>query len=252
MPREAIIHCETRCVGMEGFILAAGLGTRLRPLTDSRPKALVEVGGRPLLELAIARLAEAGAKRIVVNVHHFADQVEAFLASREWACPVAVSDERALLLDTGGALRRAAPLFGGSEPVLVHNVDVLSTIDLAALLARHASEHNLATLCCSNRPSARKLLFAPDRRLLGRAPLPAQPAPAQGEALAFSGIAVVSPALFPLLPEADHPYSIVDQYIRLSSQFGVRCFEHPAGQWLDVGRPETLQKAQQWYHSSSR
>ncbi len=237
---------------MEGFILAAGLGTRLRPLTNDRPKAMVEVNGHPLLELAIQRLASAGAQRIVVNVHHFADQVEAFLDSHPWPCPVSVSDERSLLLDTGGALRHAAPLFSGADDILIHNVDVLSTLDLRDLLARHRAEGNLATLCCSDRPTQRRLLFDEDRRLLGRDnntqnskfktqnPLP----------LAFSGIAVVHPSMLDMLPDADHPYSIIDQYIRLAASHPIRCHLHAAAQWLDVGRLETLEKAQSWYPSS--
>lgn len=239
---------------MEGFILAAGLGTRLRPLTDNRPKALVEVDGHPLLELAISRLAAAGASRIVVNVHHFADLVEAFLASRRWPCPVSVSDERALLLDTGGALRLAAPLFSGRDDILVHNVDVLSTLDLASLLSQHRAEGNLATLCCSDRPTQRRLLFDADHRLLGRDnnTQNSQFTIHNSTPLAFSGIAVVSPTLLPLLPEADHPYSIIDQYIRLAASHPVRCHLHPASQWLDVGRPETLEKAQSWYPSFSK
>ncbi|MBP3762828.1 MAG: nucleotidyltransferase family protein [Bacteroidales bacterium] len=233
---------------MEGFVLAAGLGTRLRPLTDDRPKALVEVGGQPLLALVLERLVEAGVRHVVVNVHHFADQVEACLRSREWGCRVDISDERALLLDTGGALKHAASLFSGSEPVLVHNVDVLSTIDLREVVRCHLTAGNMATLCCSDRPTQRKLLFDSDGRLLGRE----GSVSAAGRPLAFSGISVVSPELFPLLPEADHPYPVIDQYIRLSPRHAVRCHVHPAGQWLDVGRPETLQKAQLWYPSSSK
>ena len=234
---------------MEAFILAAGLGTRLRPLTDHRPKALVEVGGESLLALAIRRLAAAGATRIVVNVHHFADQVKTFIASHTWPCPVAISDERTLLLDTGGALRHAAPLFSGSDNILVHNVDVLSTLDLPALVDHHVREGNLATLCVSDRPTSRKLLFSPDGRLLGRADSTLDPTP--NRPLAFSGIAVVSPTLLSLLPEDGHPFPIIDQYIRLSPTLPVRYYIHEADRWLDVGRPETLQKAQLWYPSSS-
>lgn len=236
--------------GMEGFILAAGLGTRLRPLTDDRPKALVEVGGEPLLALAIRRLASAGASRIVVNVHHFADMVEEYLASHAWPCPVSISDERALLLDTGGALKHAEPHFSGRDDILIHNVDVLSTIDLSALLGQHASQRNLATLCCSRRDTKRLLDFGPDGSLLGRTG--STQINRNSSALAFSGIALVSPALLPLLPVADHPYSIIDMYIELASSHPVRSFVHPADQWLDVGRPETLEKAQQWYPSCNK
>ena len=115
---------------MEGFILAAGLGTRLRPLTDDRPKALVEVGGKTLLQHAIEKLQASGISHIVVNVHHFADNVVSFLRSRQWQCTIDISDESSLLLDTGGGLKHAAPLFSGCENVLVHNVDILSDIDL--------------------------------------------------------------------------------------------------------------------------
>ena len=117
---------------MEGFILAAGLGTRLRPLTADRPKALVEVEGVTLLELAIRKLERAGIGHIVINVHHFADKIIDFVGSRKWQASIDISDERTLLLDTGGGLKHAAPLFSGKHNVLVHNVDILSDIDLQA------------------------------------------------------------------------------------------------------------------------
>lgn len=230
---------------MEGFILAAGLGTRLRPLTDDRPKALVEVGGRTLLDRCIHRLADAGVCRVVVNVHHFGDMVINYLKGHEWPCDVAVSDERSLLLDTGGALRHAAPLFSGSEPVLVHNVDVLSRIDLAAVVAAHEANGDLATLCVSRRDTKRLLSFSPDGRLIGRCNS-TLPAPNSEPAMAFSGISVVSPALFPLLPDDGHPYPIIDEYIRLTATHRIGCFVHEAADWLDVGKPETLEQAQRW------
>lgn len=229
---------------MEGLILAAGLGTRLRPLTDDRPKALVEVAGEPLLALAISRMAAAGVIHIVVNVHHFANQVEAYINSHRWPCPISISDERTLLLDTGGALKHAQNLFSGQDDILVHNVDVLSTIDLAALQEQHTTQRNLATLCCSRRTTQRLLAFDAEGCLLGRAN--ELPLFSSYKSLAFSGIALVNPNLLPLLPEADHPYSIIDQYIALASTHAVRCHIHRADQWLDVGRPETLQKAQSW------
>lgn len=233
---------------MEAFIPAAGLGTRLHPLTLDRPKALVEVGGKTLLERTIERLADVGVSRVVVNVHHMAEMMTAYLETRGWPCEVVVSDERERLLDTGGGLRHAAPLFSGREEVLVHNVDVLSTIDLGVLLKQHREEGNLATLCVSDRPSARKLLFDSDGRLVGRA-VGSREQGAGSRELAFSGMAVISPRLFGLLPEADHPYPIIDEYIRLSVGESIRCHEHEAWRWLDVGKPDTLQKAQQWIHS---
>jgi NDP-sugar pyrophosphorylase family protein len=226
---------------MEGFILAAGLGTRLRPLTDDRPKALVEVGGMTLLERTIRRLESAGINHIVINVHHFADKVIDFVNTHTWQARTDISDERDLLLDTGGALKHAAPLFSGREEVLVHNVDILSDIDLQAVERHHRSEGNLVTLCVSRRQTKRLLAFDERGLLVGRA----------DEGLAFSGISIVSPELFALLPEADRPYPVIDEYIRLS-QAGHRigAYLHDPAHWLDVGKPETLKQAEQWTVSS--
>lgn len=248
---------------MEGFILAAGLGTRLRPLTDDRPKALVEINGTTLLELAIRRLEAAGIGHIVVNVHHFADKVIDFVRDHRWQARIDISDERDLLLDTGGGLKYAAPLFSGRDNVLVHNVDILSEIDLRDVERRHREEGNLVTLCVSRRVTKRMLEFDEGGRLLGRAegalPTPAFQAtpPKEGTAtLAFSGISVVSPELFALLPEADHPYPVIDEYIRISQgRTGtsavpgrIGCYEHPAERWIDVGKPETLELARRLYN----
>lgn len=235
---------------MEGFILAAGLGTRLRPLTDDRPKALVEVGGMTLLERTLLTLREAGIEHIVVNVHHFADKVIDFVEGRKvensksqkdiW---IDISDERDLLLDTGGGLKKASPLFSGKENVLIHNVDILSNVDLKRVEDFHKKQGNLVTLCVSKRNTKRLLEFNEEGLLVGRAE----------KGLAFSGISVVSPELFALLPEADQPYPIIDEYIRLAAQgHRIGAFVHPAERWLDVGKPETLEIARQWTLSSNR
>lgn len=226
---------------MEGFILAAGLGTRLRPLTNDRPKALVEVGGMTLLERTIRRLESAGINHIVINVHHFADKVIDFVNTHTWQARTDISDERDLLLDTGGALKHAAPLFSGRDNILIHNVDILSDLDLQAVERHHRSEGNLVTLCVSRRQTKRLLAFDERGLLVGRA----------DEGLAFSGISIVSPELFALLPEADRPYPVIDEYIRLS-QAGHRigAYLHDPAHWLDVGKPETLKQAEQWTVSS--
>lgn len=241
--------------GMEGFILAAGLGTRLRPLTDDRPKALVEVGGQTLLERTIVRLEEAGIEHIVVNVHHFADKIVDFVeclrvkeSKGQKVCRIDISDERNLLLDTGGGLKHAAPLFSGRENILIHNVDVLSDIDLRDVERRHVEEGNLVTLCASRRDSKRMLAFDGEGLLTGRVATH-DPLPIAHSALAFSGISVVSPTLFPLLPEAVHPYPVIDEYVRLSREgHRIGCYEHPgtSDHWLDVGKPETLKLASQF------
>ncbi|MBO4586836.1 MAG: nucleotidyltransferase family protein [Bacteroidales bacterium] len=222
---------------MEGFILAAGLGTRLRPLTDDRPKALVEVGGITLLEHTIHTLEETGIRHIVVNVHHFADKVINFIGSHSWEATIDISDERDLLLDTGGGLKKASTLFSEKENILIHNVDILSNLDLQEVEAFHNEKGNLVTLCVSKRKTKRLLAFNEEGRLVGRAE----------EGLAFSGISIVSPKLFALLPEADHPYPIIDEYIRLSSEsYRIGAFVHSPDHWLDVGKPETLEIARQW------
>ena len=222
---------------MEGFILAAGLGSRLRPLTNDRPKALVELNGTTLLEGAILRLEAAGISHIVINVHHFADKVIEFVGSHRWKASIDISDERDLLLDTGGGLKKASPLFSGHENILIHNVDILSDINLREVEKQHRKQENLVTLCVSQRETKRLLAFDERGLLLGRAT----------EGLAFSGISVVSPELFALLPEADHPYPVIDEYIRLSAEgHRIGSFEHSPDHWLDVGKPETLEIAKRW------
>ena len=229
---------------MEGFILAAGLGTRLRPLTDDRPKAVVEINGVTLLELAIHRLEKAGIGHIVVNVHHFADKVVDFIGSHRWQARIDISDERELLLDTGGGLKKAAPLFSGRENVLVHTVDIFSDIDLCDVERRHREQGNLVTLCVSRRETKRMLEFDESRQLIGRAATH-YPLPTTHFVLAFSGISVVSPELFALLPEADRPYPVIDEYIGLTAAGRrIGCYEHSPEHWLDVGKLETLALAQ--------
>lgn len=225
---------------MEGLILAAGLGKRLRPLTDSRPKALVEVAGRTLLEIAVQRLAEAGIGRIVVNVHYQGDMLIKFIKGRKWPCEIAISDERQLLLDTGGALRHAAPLFSGNEPVLVHNVDIISDIDLRALERHHLASGNLVTLCTCHRDTTRMLLFDPSGNLAGIYRQREEPGLT---ALPFSGVSMVSPGLFPLMPPDDHPYGVFDCYLELAKRHRIGYFMHPLGRWIDVGTPEAVEKA---------
>lgn len=237
---------------MEGFILAAGLGTRLRPLTDDRPKALVEVGGMTLLEHALHTLEAAGIEHIVVNVHHFADKMIDFIESlrakeskRHKVCQIDISDERDLLLDTGGGLKHAAPLFSGHENILIHNVDILSDIDLRDVEERHRKQGNLVTLCVSRRQTKRLLEFDADGLLHGRADT-AHLSPLSS-ALAFSGISVVNPELFALLPDADHSYPVIDEYIRLAAEgHRIGSYLHAPDRWLDVGKPETLALAKQY------
>jgi NDP-sugar pyrophosphorylase family protein len=236
---------------MKAMILAAGLGTRLRPLTNDRPKALVEVGGRTMLELALRRLEQFGIREIIVNAHHFADLLIDYLkAHDDFGLHIEVSRED-VLLDTGGGIKKAAEFFlrdGGDEPFLVHNVDVLSNIDLDALRAFHVSQAALATLAVQERKTSRYLLFDDAGMLCGRragldgVPEMARPA-SRTHALAFCGIHILSPRIFPLLTETG-AFSIIPTYLRLAGQ-GERivAFRADAYHWRDLGRPESVAAA---------
>ena len=241
---------------MQAMIFAAGLGTRLKPLTDQKPKALVEVGGEPLLKRVILRLRDAGFTRVVVNVYHFADQIIDYLrANNNFQMDILVSDERGELLDTGGGIRKALPLFDADEPVLLHNVDILSNADLCSLY-RHASRRD-AVLLVSERVTQRYLLFSKDEehRLQGwtnistgevRSPFE-ELAPAQCARFAFSGIHVISPSLFPVLAAMPARFGIIDFYLRHCRQYSLAGYVQPALRLLDVGKPETLREANKAY-----
>lgn len=243
---------------MQAFILAAGLGTRLQPLTDYRPKALVEINGIPLLKIAIDNLVQQGVQHIIVNVHHFADMVCDYIVEREWPTEIVISDERELLLDTGGALKKAAPLFLPQEPVIVHNVDILSHLDFNKLTAYHTNAGNLATLAVCHRNTSRYLLFNHSGQLVGwtnhksRETLWATEPESDYYELAFSGISVIDPQMPNLLPPADHPYPIIPQYLSMAKYHRINCFIHPADSWIDVGTPKKLNSAQQWNLSSPK
>jgi NDP-sugar pyrophosphorylase family protein len=236
---------------MKAMVFAAGLGTRLRPLTDSRPKALVDVGGCTLLELTIKRLQAFGISEVIVNVHHFADVMIEYLKEKNnFGIRIEVSRED-LLLDTGGGLKKASWFFresGNDEPFIVHNVDVISNIDLQRLLDSHNATRALATLAVQQRSTSRYLLFNDDLQLCGRRagrggePEIVRPAP-HLEALAFSGIHVLSPRIFDLLDE-DGAFSIIPAYLRLgASGEAIRGFRADQYYWRDVGRPEHLAMA---------
>jgi mannose-1-phosphate guanylyltransferase len=209
---------------MRAMILAAGLGTRLRPLTDNKPKALVEVGGRSLLEITLARLRTLGITKVIVNVHHFAEMMEAYLREKNnFGMRVEISRED-VLLDTGGGLKKAAWFFvedGGDEPFLLHNVDVISTIDLKQIVEEHKRNDALATLAVQARKNSRQLLFDERGQLcgrrIGRDAVDEIVRPAKRlQPLAFSGIHVISPRLLELMTE-DGVFSIIETYLRLAA-----------------------------------
>jgi NDP-sugar pyrophosphorylase family protein len=245
---------------MKAMILAAGLGTRLRPLTDGRPKALVTIAGRTLLEIALARLRSFGVSEVIVNAHHYAEMIVEYLkANGNFGMRIEVSREEELL-DTGGGLKQAAHFFlgtGGSlqEPFILHNVDVLSAIDLGRMMRFHKEHAALATLAVQDRKSSRHLLFDEQGRLCGRR---AERAPeaeevqielvrpaAELQALAFCGIHVISPQIFAKMEEVG-AFPVIAAYLRLAAQ-GEKIIAFRADEfyWRDLGRPESILQAQQ-------
>lgn len=243
---------------MQAFIPAAGLGTRLLTLTEHRPKALVEVGGVPLLKIAIDNLVRQGVTRIVVNVHHFADMLIDYLQSYDWGTEVLVSNEKDKLLDTGGGLKKAAPLFKRDEPILIHNVDILSRINFRDLVELHQQDGNFVTLAVSVRDTSRFLLFADNGLLVGWNNRSTGETKwvdelvAKNRALAFSGIAVLEPGVLDVLPPCEIPYPIVPAYLNIAKEHRISYFIHSSSDWMDVGTPQSLNKAQSWFRFSQK
>lgn len=235
---------------MDALVLAAGLGSRLRPLTDQTPKALIEVGGVSMLERIARRLVEAGAGRIVVNAHHHADQIErsAERLAVELGIEVLVSLEEEAPLETGGGLLHAAPLLGRDAPFFVHNVDILTDFDLRRMVAAHLEGEALATLAVNHRSTARQLLFD-GGGLYGRSNTEAgtvetirQPS-AVTDRIAFAGVHVVSPEIFGLITERG-AFSILDLYLRLAAAGRIILpFDVTRATWLEIGTPERLERA---------
>lgn len=240
---------------MRAMVLAAGLGTRLRPITDYRPKALVEIAGRTLLEITLARLRDFGVREVIVNVHHFADMVVDYLkANSNFGMRIEISRED-VLLDTGGGLKKAAWFFledpeRTEEPFILHNVDVISTIDLGRMVQCHSETEALATLAVQERETSRYLLFDEQLQLCGRQ-ASRQPMAEMVRsshhplALAFSGIHVVSPQLLKMMTE-EGAFSIIDTYLRLAGKGeGIMAFRADEFYWRDLGTRESLRQAEE-------
>jgi NDP-sugar pyrophosphorylase family protein len=237
---------------MRAMILAAGLGTRLRPLTNDRPKALVEVAGRTLLEITLRRLNSFGIREVIVNVHHFGDRVIEYLQqNRNFGMEIEVSRED-VLLDTGGGLKKAAWFFlegaTATEPFILHNVDVISTIDLDRMVRFHKENQALATVAVQHRETSRYLIFDEHDelcgRLAGREPAPEMVRPAVStRALAFSGIHVISPRFLSLMSEGG-AFSIITSYLRLAGEGEkIQAFLADEYYWRDLGKPANVVSA---------
>lgn len=230
------------------MIFAAGLGTRLRPITNDRPKAMVAINGMPLLEIAIRRLKWFGIEDIVINIHHFGQQILDFLASRHYFdCQITISDERNLLLDTGGGLKKAAPYLG-SDSFVLYNVDILNDLDLDAMITAHQQTKALATLAVRQRSSSRYFLFDENNRLSGwrnaktGARIDCRDVK-NAQDWAFSGIHIVNPRLMDFMPEAS-VFSIIDVYLQAGQTESIMAYPHDNSLWLDVGKHEALPKAE--------
>lgn len=236
---------------INAMIFAAGLGTRLKPYTTNCPKALVELAGKPLLEHCILKLKAFGVDRIVINVHHFADQIEEFLLSKaNFDMDIRISDERELLLDTGGAIKKAKSLFIPNAPILIYNVDILSSLKLEDLFAAHKSNQALATLNLRDKNTSRCLCFNKEGLLSG------WKNDASGEvkivnetintsdAFSFSGIHIIESQLLDLIEE-EAVFSIIDLYLRLAKSYRIAGYYDSSDLWMDLGKPEQLLLAEE-------
>lgn len=235
------------------MILAAGLGTRLRQLTEQHPKALVEVGGSPMLHNVITRLVESGYKHIVVNVHHFGQQVIDYIESHNYDAIIEISDERELLMDTGGGILKAMPLLADSDMVLVHNVDIMSDIDLYAIGQAFVSSDDDAWLLTQERPSSRKLLFDAQDYLVGWRHATenrykwVKQSMEHYQEYSFSGIHFFKPKLFAQINPT--PCSIIDLYLRQATTYKIRKYHIEPTTWFDLGKPETIYEAERLFIS---
>lgn len=232
---------------MKAIVFAAGLGTRLKPLTNTRPKALVELNGVPLLEIAIRKLKHFGFDEIIVNIHHFGEMIIDFLkAKNNFDIHIEISDERDFLLETGGGLKKAS-WFLKEEPFLVYNADILTDMDLKAFYEEHLRSKALATLAVRKRATSRYLQFDADNILCGwtnvktgevRSSRPGKDL----QNLAFSGMHVISPEIFDKMPDKQK-FSIIDTYLEAAKDFEIKAYPHDDDLWVDVGKPESLEKA---------
>lgn len=230
------------------MIFAAGLGTRLRPLTNDRPKALVEVLGKTLLQHAIEHLKKVGITDIVVNIHHFGEKVLEILSNNQnFGCNIIISDERAMLLETGGGLLKAKNHFKGAKAIVIYNVDVLSNINLLEMLHYHQENKALATLATRSRESSRYLLFNEHEELCGWTNTKTKEVKHvrlanKIQEYAFSGIHIINPTFLELITQ-EGKFSITDTYLELARQHKIIAYPHDKDYWFDVGKPERLKAA---------
>lgn len=237
---------------MQALIFAAGLGTRLKPITDNLPKALVPIAGKPLLEHVILKLKASGFDEILINVHHFPDQIIDFVkANNTFGIRIDISDERDMLLDTGGGIKKTASFFDDNKPFLVHNVDILSTVNLNELYEQHLRSNPLATLVVSKRDTFRYLLFDDDLRLRGwinEKSGETKPESFKNPELfnkyAFSGIQVLSPQVFEVMKNYPPKFPIMDFYLDNLQKYRILSFVPADYKMIDVGKLNVIEEAE--------
>ncbi len=232
---------------MQAMILAAGLGTRLKPITNELPKALVELNGKTLLEIAIRNLIENDFRRIVINVHHFADRVKDYINKNTFAADIFISDESDLLLDTGGGIKYAKKYFDDS-PILVHNVDIISNLNLKEFYQYHIIDDAIASLVVSDRKSNRYLLFNNDDILCGWQDVKKDEKiivrdEIKLHQLAFSGIHILNPHLIESFPK-EQVFSVIKAYLKIAATEDIHAYVCNEMKWIDVGKVDSLQKAE--------
>ena len=234
---------------MKAMLFAAGLGTRLKPFTDHSPKALVEVNNKTLLEHNVRYLQRFGIYDVIVNVHHFANQIEdAIFENDGYGSNITISDERELVLETGGGLKKATPFFDGESDLLVMNVDVLTNLDIAKMITAHQDNKALATLAVMKRNSSRHLLFDKDMTLCGWINNGTQETRISRQGIAtdpygFSGIQVLSHAVLEQIP-FEGKFSLIDLYLHLAKNSIIKGYDHTGNLFIDVGTPESIEKAE--------
>lgn len=240
---------------MKAMIFAAGLGTRLKPLTDIMPKAMVPIAGKPLLQHVIEKLKSAGFDEIIINIHHFGKQIIDFIESKNYFdIRIEFSDESNKLLETGGGIKKASWFFDDSKPFLIHNVDILSNIDLYELYSYHLKYNPMATLVCSERQTTRYLLFDENKKLKGwinekngeiKSPIP-NLQPQCYRKLAFSGIHIINPSIIKYMKDFPDQFSIIDFYLSLCKKENLIYFTPNNLNMIDVGKLNSLEKAEQF------
>ncbi len=234
---------------MRAFILAAGLGTRLKPITDDIPKALVKIKDKTLLEITINKLIRSGFDKIIINVHHFAGQIIDFIEEKNFDAEIVISNEKDKLLDTGGGLKKASWFFDDGKPFLVHNVDIISNIDLNKFYEFHLQSDSIASLSIRKRDSSRYLLFNDKNILCGWKNIKTGEQitiddSTQYNEYAFNGIHIIDPKVFKLMPN-DEVFSIIDFYLSIMHKEKITGYIDNKSFWLDVGKPENLKIAEE-------